>query len=722
MPRARLFGLAAVLGGSLVACGGGGGGGSIAPPAAGPAAPALSSTAKFVLTLQQSSTSSTARRPAFLDSATQSVSIALTQVNGAAPPSAIQTVANIGPTAPGCVVTGSTTICSIGVGAVVGNDTYTITAFAQPNAAGSVLSSGTTTLPITLGASNSAAIVLTGVVSSLTLALANPYLPTGVAGTTAVTVSALDAAGNTIVGPYSGTLTLTSSDPSVTLAPASITSSSTAVAANYTGAARSAVTITAMLSGATASGAATLTPTTNIVNYPIPTASTNPFGLVQGPDGAIYFGEIGPTAIIDPLTGFVGAITQAQIGRLDPATGTITELPLGAGEYDPIGILFTPDGALWTALEESDNLVRVSPFAAAGVTVIALPVAIPSPFPTPPENAVLPRSFAYVSGTLYVTEAVKGAIRPVNVTSPYAVGTAIPLPLATNLFGGTAQHPEGITVGSDGNLWVAATFGNKVYRVVPTTGVATGFSTTLSNVEPRFIASGSDGNLYVTGLGIGGFDSNGFLERVSTAGAVTVLSLPSGSSPDTIVPGPPGTLYFVDYGNEGIGSVSTGTGAVQVWPIATRPLGDTDAANAVLSASDGSIYFSTATQGGISVSTVSSYNANEIRRLILAQGWTVYPQGSIGINGVGAANALVVGLAESGDSSPFTTTSSNNAIVTIAPMTGFSHNFLLTGIAPGTSTIKFTDRNGRSVTSTVNVTQTTGTIQSQRRKTGAGLP
>ena len=105
-------------------------------------------------------------------------------------------------------------------------------------------------------------------------------------------------------------------------------------------------------------------------------------------------------------------------------------------------------------------------------------------------------------------------------------------------------------------------------------------------------------------------------------------------------------------------------------------------------------------------------------RLILAAGWTLYPQ-TIGV-GVGANSAQELGIAETGDSSPFTVKSLNPSLCTTSALTGFSHNFLVTGVTPGTCSITVTDKNARAVTATVTVTATSVTAQSLRRSLSRG--
>jgi len=222
----------------LAACGGGGGGaGSVAP---GTATNPVGAKAVFTIVMGNGNgTSSSARSPKFVDSATQSMSIAVTQVNGAAPATAVSpTIVNVGATAAGCTTSGSTIGCTISVGAVVGSDTFTITAYAQPNGAGAALSSGSTTLTITQGGPNTGALVLGGIPASVAVSVTNGnnLIPGGYATTLPVAVTAKDASGATIIGTYANPITLTDADTSgtiTTVSPTSITSSSTAVTFTY---------------------------------------------------------------------------------------------------------------------------------------------------------------------------------------------------------------------------------------------------------------------------------------------------------------------------------------------------------------------------------------------------------------------------------------------------------------------------------------------------------
>lgn len=151
--------------------------------------------------------------------------------------------------------------------------------------------------------------------------------------------------------------------------------------------------------------------------------------------------------------------------------------------------------------------------------------------------------------------------------------TEFPIPTSNS-------SPAGITAGPDGNLWFCEYLGRKIGRVTPP-GAITEFPTT---GPPVAITAGPDGNVWfaeadlddVIGSGIGrvspsgevhefflstpacgivaGLDGNlwfascnsNAIGRMTTDGAVTMFSLPSGSGhfPSSIAAGPDGNLWY----------------------------------------------------------------------------------------------------------------------------------------------------------------------------------
>lgn len=188
-----------------------------------------------------------AARPAYVSASTQSASIA---------------VGNGTPTVVNC-----TTVCNGTVVAPVGNDTFTVKLYSGTNAGGGLLASGSTTQAILVGQANSIAVTLNGVVAHLAVAVATGAT-LGTAAAVAVTVSAQDASGNTIIGPGSYvdasgnpvTISLATSDATnAPLTVGTVTAPGTSVSLNYTGASIASADVTATATGLT-TATATLAP------------------------------------------------------------------------------------------------------------------------------------------------------------------------------------------------------------------------------------------------------------------------------------------------------------------------------------------------------------------------------------------------------------------------------------------------------------------------------
>src|SRR5579864_5495270 len=126
--------------------------------------------------------------------------------------------------------------------------------------------------------------------------------------------------------------------------------------------------------------------------------------------------------------------------------------------------------------------------------------------------------------------------------------------------------PSRIVTGSDQNLWYLDQCGhsvgaNYVYDVVriTTVGVATVFPMPNSNNFLEDIASGPDGNLWVTDY------NNHDIYRVTTAGAVTQFSLIQGALPNQVIGqpgeitgGPDGNLWFKENLSDPLNSYNGG--------------------------------------------------------------------------------------------------------------------------------------------------------------------
>ena len=691
----------------IAGCGGGGGGGSLptAPASGGGGGGTAPSahTGKFVINVPSVSGSSAAARKAQgISAGASSVAITVTGVTASQ-------LFDISASSPNCVASsGGGRSCTLSVQAGVGADTFTVTIFDGPSGTGHQLASGTATTTVTSGIPFSVTVTLSGVVASLQIVPpgsggsgggtgsggggGNGFIPVGQPASGVGTVIALDPSGNVIVGPYNTPVNLTSSDPSITVGPATVNGSGTPINFAYDGKQSAKMTVTA--SAGSISTSLTVTPQSNIVFYQTPTANT--LYLTQGPDGAIYFNENGPVALIG--NGLVGGTTPGKIARLDPNTGLITEQTTGS-DIQPFGIAFAADGSMWFPNTITGTLGHLT---SVGGTYTSYP--IPSANSRP--RFIVPDG----TGNMWFAERFTNAVATFNPATP---GTIVERNLPTANSG-----PISLALGSDGNIWVSEANVSQIAKVTVPGGAITEYplTPTTSNTFVYGMSSGPDGNLYVGDVGNGAYAFTTNLYKVTTAGAVSVVPyLVPSETFFALRSGTGSNIVFGDGGDSGLGLLNTATGAQTIWPISQGCFG-TDSGptqepvQSVIQSADGSIWYDTNACG---ISAPTSY----VGHLIFAAGWTIFPQKqTIYLSPGGLTSSLstqLIGIAESGDSSPFTVSSSSGTVASIAPITGSTHNFKLTGLNPGSTTITITDKNGVSQNFQVSVTGGTGTIQSR---------
>lgn len=686
---------------AVLATGCGGGGSNSALPAS-PNAPVQSGkergAAAFTITVPNATTGAGIKRPAYISPNTMSVSIV--ETDGTSAPLA-PVVANLTPTSPNCSTVAGGTSCSIVVPANAGSDTFAVSAFDALNAGGNELSTGSLVATINAGTANTTVpLSLGGIVGSLTVTLADAYAPVGGSGTT-VSVQAKDASGATIIGTYDNPIAL-SAGAGLSLATASVADSTHAsgIAATYTGHATAPIAVTATGDGHTAT--TTLTPGSGIVRYALGNDANNDlsgFPAAIGPDGKFYYGTFGPRICVN---GFCTG-TNGGVGQLDPATGSFVEVPLSSSVT---GLFFTPDGALWIAESSASKLGRIMPanFSASGLVE------------TPMPNGGKPRSLTLGSdGNLWFTDTWNRKVGKIPTAGPYVTGSITEYAVPNGPTGTGHYLPQvgGITSGTDGNLYVPD-FYNGVIDQITTAGVTTNQFITPEEVRwhpqggdgfPRFVATGQDGNIYVTASGQGfNFPYNGSLDAMTNAGAFTGIPLLGFAyQPDSVATGS-GVVAFSDLANQSLGTYVPGGTGLRVYPTTDGYGFQTtgDAPNGVAVASDGSPWYTCYGATGIAGQALCAGH------LVLTSAWSVLPGRTIGIYGTGAQSSQILGIAESGNSGPFTYASSNPSVAQAASVG--DHNFTITGNAAGTATITVTDAHARSVTIAVTVTVTNGTV------------
>jgi len=80
------------------------------------------------------------------------------------------------------------------------------------------------------------------------------------------------------------------------------------------------------------------------VSYFAVPSGAGPHDVAPGPDGTVWY----------------TAQRQGALGRLDPATGRVEQIPLG-GDSAPHGVIVGPDGAAWVTDSGLNAIVRVDP-------------------------------------------------------------------------------------------------------------------------------------------------------------------------------------------------------------------------------------------------------------------------------------------------------------------------------------------------------------------------
>jgi len=167
---------------------------------------------------------------------------------------------------------------------------------------------------------------------------------------------------------------------------------------------------------------------------------------------------------------------QGALGRLDPRTGTVEQIPLGAGS-SPHGVIIGPDGAPWITDSGLNAIVRVDP-ATREVKRFPLPVK---------SYANLNTATFDKAGRLWFTgqAGYYGRLDPANGKvdawqSPHGRG------------------PYGIATTPAGAVYYASLAGNHIARIDLATGKATPIAPPTSGQGARRVWSDSAGRIWVS--------------------------------------------------------------------------------------------------------------------------------------------------------------------------------------------------------------------------------
>jgi len=201
-----------------------------------------------------------------------------------------------------------------------------------------------------------------------------------------------------------------------------------------------------------------ITPAGVITEYICPTAGSSPFGITTGPDGNLWFAD---------SVGIIGRITPKGVITEFPATGMV-----------PYGITVGTDHNLWFS-DSQGNICRMT---TAGV-ITKLPVPSPNLQPT----AVAADSSGnlwYTNGNVINNASVVGRMTTAGVATEFPVDWS--------------SLTDSIVLGPDGNMWFTI-FTNEVVRITPG-GTRTTFTT--AQPDPAGLTVGPDGNIYVAVGGV----------------------------------------------------------------------------------------------------------------------------------------------------------------------------------------------------------------------------
>lgn len=262
----------------------------------------------------------------------------------------------------------------------------------------------------------------------------------------------------------------------------------------------------------------------------------NPFGVVRGPDGALWFCEydghvvrrIAPDGTVTTVAGNGQAAYRGDGG---PARE--------ASLNQPHEIRFDRAGNLFIADMRNHAIRRVDARTRVITTVAGTGQPGYSGDGGPARTAQLrqPHSLQFnAAGDLFVCDIGNHVIRRIDtktgvITAFAGTGRPGPTPDGSPIAGTSLNGPRSLDFDASGNLWLATREGNQVFRIDPAAGVIH----------------------HVAGTGAKGFTGNGGPARDATL-----------SGPKGIAVGTDGVVYLVDTESHSIRRIDPRTGILDV--------------------------------------------------------------------------------------------------------------------------------------------------------------
>jgi len=168
---------------------------------------------------------------------------------------------------------------------------------------------------------------------------------------------------------------------------------------------------------------------------------------------------------------------QGRLGKLDPKTGKVEQVPLGAGSA-PHGVVVARDGAAWVTDGGQNAIVRVEP-ETKQVKIFPLPKNFPGAnLNTPAIDASGAVWFTGQSGVYGRVEPASGKVEAWR--APKGAG------------------PYGMTSTPTGEIWYASLAGDYIGRVDAATGQVSLIEPPRPGVGPRRVWSDSKGTIWAS--------------------------------------------------------------------------------------------------------------------------------------------------------------------------------------------------------------------------------
>ncbi len=186
-----------------------------------------------------------------------------------------------------------------------------------------------------------------------------------------------------------------------------------------------------------------------------------PHDVAPAPDGTVWY----------------TAQRTGHLGRLDPRTGKVEEIPLGRSSA-PHGVIVGPDGAAWVTDSGQNAIVRVDP-ATKAVRVFPLPQGTPY---TNMNTAAFDGN-----GVLWWT-GQSGYFGSVNPKTGEARVMEAP----------RGRGPYGITATPTGDIYYVSLAGSHLAKIDTRTGVATVIEPPTPRQGARRVWSDSKGRLWIS--------------------------------------------------------------------------------------------------------------------------------------------------------------------------------------------------------------------------------